>query len=161
MYTNEPKYVLTPAKLMKHLQPNTMCKRQVADLIAACSNQEGIEPFSEMQALRLRNVFGYSVFHERINDRARTAALLREHANVDGMVNVCVWQRDCDCCEYTWTTEIAATLQAWVKLQHEIADGAEGPFSCGIMTQQEAAEFEPETRDRVLEAFERGEYYNV
>lgn len=79
----------------------------------------------------------------------------------DAIMPVIVWSRDCDCCEGTSLSYIRASLAAYDRHCEYLADGAEGPWRISIATPDEAAEFQPECRDRVLEAFENGNSYNV
>lgn len=95
-----------------------------------------------------------------INERAEVARLLRDNS-INGKAHIEVWQRDCDMAEWTTKTTIDANVRAYTKLRNEIAEGAEGPFRLHILTPREAASWTRESRDRVLEAFENGSYYNV
>lgn len=104
---------------------------------------------------------GLKTVDERINFRARLTAKLLENADADGNVAVRVWSRDCDMAEATRLTTIKANREAYFALWERIADEAEGPFTLTILSQEEAAEFQPHFRDRVLEAFENGSNYLV
>ncbi len=98
--------------------------------------------------------------HDRINRRARLVAQIEAHA-VNGKVNVIAWSRDCDHSESTRCFKIAATPDAYWAAYGRMEDGAEGPFTLHIVSQDEADAFEPETRDFVLEAYENGNSYLV
>lgn len=77
------------------------------------------------------------------------------------MVLVYQWQRDCDMCERDSVVAIPAGRRYFAKVERDLYDGAEGPGGIYTITPEDAAEFSPSFRDRVLEAFEEGEYYNV
>ena len=104
---------------------------------------------------------GCSTIDERINARAYVQACLTDYADENGNVNVEVWSRDCDMAESTYLETIPATFEALDKLRMKLAENAEGPFATRILSQEEAAEFQPHFRDRVLEAFENGSNYLV
>lgn len=79
----------------------------------------------------------------------------------DPVMPVIVWSRDCDCCEGTSLSYIRASLPAYDAHCAYLANGAEGPWSISIASPDDAAEFQPYHRDRVLEAFEDGHPFNV
>lgn len=92
--------------------------------------------------------------------RGALADLIRQHAH-NGKVWLEVWQRDCDCVEWTERRQIAATVSAFIALNAQIGDDADGPFSVSILSQQDAAEWQSNQRDRITEAFENGSTYSV
>ena len=71
------------------------------------------------------------------------------------------WSRDCDCCERDQLIAVPASLRTLRKVEDDMADSAEGPWSVHVATLAEALDFEPEFRDRILEAFEDGHPYSV
>lgn len=91
---------------------------------------------------------GYSDMKAAVEQGLLT--LLQERA-VGGVVYLHVWERDCDCVETTRVREIEPTLEAYEAFTDSMNRNAEGPWHCTIMTAQEVAEFEPETRDRIVE----------
>lgn len=76
-------------------------------------------------------------------------------------MQVYIWQRDCDCAEWSQTVQIKNTYEAYIKLMDETYAGAEGPVSMHVMTPMEYLQFKPSSRDRIMEAFENGNSYNV
>lgn len=95
-----------------------------------------------------------------INRRAEDARALARFA-VDGEVAIRVWQRDCDCVEFTQLKRIPATMLDYWKLQSEMHEDAEGPISFRILSPEEAAEFKPASHDRATAAFENGHPWSV
>lgn len=70
------------------------------------------------------------------------------------------WSRDCDCVEgtYAYKSKNGAEYLRDIALLYRFA---EGPTRDWRITREEYENFKPVTRDRVLEAFERGESYYV
>lgn len=67
-----------------------------------------------------------------------------------------VWSRDCDMCESSYLSAIPATLGAYEAYCDDMARNAEGPWHAVVMDPRAIEGFEPETRDRALEAWENG-----
>lgn len=107
--------------------------------------------WAEMQGFRMGwRMAPRLALHKELKDKA-----------YDGKVALSIWSRDCDCVETTRLAYIPATPQAYDNyVARECAD-AEGPVSVRILTLEEAAEFEPMTRDRILEAFEEGHSWRI
>jgi hypothetical protein len=72
------------------------------------------------------------------------------------LVPVYIWGRDCDLCESDRIVWIEPDLETFTQLVADTYDSAEGDTAIRIMKPQEAAEFEPSFRDRVMEAYENG-----
>lgn len=122
------------------------------------------EPAYALYRLKLiREFSGGTVdeLDERINGRARVAEQFATQTAKDGTIAVYVWQRDCDCVEWDYVTWIAPTPEALRKLENDLHKGAEGPVHMSVMDLQEAAEYEPSRRDRILEAHENGHPWSV
>jgi len=79
----------------------------------------------------------------------------------DGFLRLIIWSRDCDCVESTYATTIPATLTHYTNFCTKEYEYAEGAMSINIVTEKEYQEFQPYQRDRILEAFENGNTYNV
>ena len=71
-----------------------------------------------------------------------------------GEIALIVWQRDCDCCEGTSRHILPANPKVINAYINCVLDSAEGPVRYWI--DKPSAYFEPEHRDRALEAFEDG-----
>ena len=71
------------------------------------------------------------------------------------------WGRDCDMCESDSITIIAATRRSVMNFINHVYEGAEGPTNVHSIPLEEAKEFKSSFRDRILEAREEGEHYNV
>jgi hypothetical protein len=76
-------------------------------------------------------------------------------------VTVEIWERDCDMVEATRLETIDANLLALNRLYERLSRDAEGPFTVGMLTPNEAANWQRTYRDRVLEAWENGRTYSV
>lgn len=87
--------------------------------------------------------------------------LLKQSVLPHGMTALEVWQRDCDCAEWTTMRDVKPTLEAFDDLVNEIYEIAEGPVSIRVISPREVDDWEPYDRDRVLEAFENGRNYSV
>lgn len=75
----------------------------------------------------------------------------------DGKVAVIESGRDCDCVEYSGRVHIIdATVEAFIWLDSQIGDWADGPYRLGIVKPSEAKTVEYTSRDLVLEAMEDG-----
>lgn len=70
------------------------------------------------------------------------------------------WERDCDCVEFSMAYEFASSEEAWEFIQNSY-EGAEGPVAFDVISQEDYVSFEYSERDRVLEAFEHGNTFNV
>lgn len=92
----------------------------------------------------------------REQKREKLAALMKSRRLPDGKVAVFIWQRDCDMCEWTTVRYIPCSPMAYEKLEDSTHDYAEGPVSMHIMRPEDAAEFKPECRDRIAEAWDNG-----
>lgn len=90
--------------------------------------------------------------------RQRWLAAIREY-NQHGVVALCHWSRDCDCCEATYREEIEAVPAVIDARMNEILDGAEGPTRFWL--QRVSDPFERSFRDRALEAFEDGHPHHI
>ena len=82
-------------------------------------------------------------------------ARLEKHA-VDGYVYVCVRQRDCDMAEWTERHKVEATHTAFGAFMERLYEDAEGSVWWSWMTPEEYDNFQRESRDLALEAFEDG-----
>lgn len=71
------------------------------------------------------------------------------------------WGRDCDCVESDGIYAIPASPKLFAEHQQQQAEGAEGPCYLEVITAERAEDFRPGYRDRILEAWEEGETYNV
>lgn len=101
-------------------------------------------------AIRTRSVG--SDFARRLGKRAATGR----------RVILCkAWSRDCDCVESSYMIVLPATRKAYEAKWDNMQRNAEGPFSLHVMCSHDALDFAPSFRDRVLEAFENGNHYNV
>lgn len=96
-----------------------------------------------------------------INRRDYLLAMMQGNTDENGLCPMREWSRDCDCAEATRLVWIEPTLLAYWQRYNEMQRDAEGPFSLSPVTLEDAAEFQTEFRDRVLEAFENGNYYSV
>lgn len=85
---------------------------------------------------------------------------LLECFDIYGKVYLHKWERDCDCVEFTSAYEFDTSEEAYDFIQSAY-EGAEGPISWDVISQEDYIEFSPEERDRVLEAFENGHSYRV
>lgn len=122
--------------------------------------------FSEPERDRLFNCQIDSRLHERINRRAELDVQIAECAQRDevgAFVYLEVWQRDCDCAEWSQLVKLRpATRQAFMAYCERVAENAEGSSRCVILTAREAQELRSEIdagracRDAALEAFEDG-----
>lgn len=114
------------------------------------------------EAYRLKVLHDYKDgLHETINKRAALFDMIQRNAR-NGMIGIVESGRDCDCVDYVHPRQsIPATLYAYLKLYNETAQWADGPFSFSILPPDEAQEVEPESHDRVLEAFENGHPHHV
>ena len=65
------------------------------------------------------------------------------------------WSRDCDMFEST-NASICYGRKAYIKMQEDACDWAEGPMSWNEISKEEYEEFQPDHRDRVMEAYENG-----
>lgn len=83
------------------------------------------------------------------------------HHEHKGKIAVVVWQRDCDMTEWTQLHRIPATVDAYQELEKDIYESAEGPVSFQLINEDDAKDFAPSSRDRILEAFENGSNYLV
>lgn len=90
------------------------------------------------------------VVHDRIVNNTR-----------NGKVAVRIWSRDCGHCESEYIKWIEPSLYAVEQERRDLEKDAEGPYSVTVLTLAEADEFEPTTRDRILEAWENGQAYRV
>jgi hypothetical protein len=124
------------------------------------------KPGYEQRLSTLYNMMKYSV--EQCNEYTYQHAWvpsftyeLQRNVMDDGKVYVNIWQRDCDCVEYTTLVGIRPTVAAWEALEMDIADGAEGPFNLSIVPPEDVDAWQPYERDRILEAFENGNNYYV
>lgn len=93
-------------------------------------------------------------------DDAALATLIASMARNDRLY-VYFWTRDCDCVETDGVSEIPATLSAYKEHSDSIYANAEGPTRIVIISHAEAQEFSPSRRDRITEAWENGQSYNV
>jgi len=96
--------------------------------------------------------------HRSINRRGDLADAIAKYA-INGVIWVRVWQRDCDCTEWTTKVKIPATLQGWRDLDESMGMNAEGLYHLAILERPE--EFQAHVRDRILEARENGSNYFV
>lgn len=80
---------------------------------------------------------------------------IQDAIKADGYAYFQIWSRDCDMCESTRTTKVRS-VKAYKKLIHDLAEGAEGPVSCNLISKEEWKDFQPTHRDRVMENFENG-----
>ena len=95
-------------------------------------------------------------------DKARRTGFYPYHPeNTRRIVLVYVWSRDCDMCESDSVRAIPATLRAFNALLDDELSNREGPVSVYPISYDEALKFSPTIRDRVLEAYENGQTYNV
>jgi hypothetical protein len=94
--------------------------------------------------------------------RRRRAAIEQLRARIaacaeGGQILVIESGRDCDGVEYSGHTRIIdATLAAFRKLDAEIGEWADGPYSLDVDRPSIRGSIEPESRDLVLEAMEDG-----
>jgi len=93
-----------------------------------------------------------------LNDirEAKTQAFMDKHAHPTKGQPVYVWSRDCECVEsdrVVWIHPEAGELD---ELTDQTEESAEGPYSISMITQEQAADFEPTYRDRIMEAYENG-----
>lgn len=114
------------------------------------------------EAYRLKALHDYKDgLHETINKRAALFEVIQRSAR-NGVIGIVESGRDCDCVDYVRPGRtIPATLYAYNKLYDETQRWADGPFYFSIMTPEEADAVEPESHDRVLEAFENGHPHHV
>ena len=101
----------------------------------------------------IRNFFkrGMDQRFDRLAVRASVKTML-DARNRDGRAYIQIWQRDCDLAEGTELREIPANVPAFVRLENETYDNAEGPVSIAILTPEEADGFVATFRDRAAEA---------
>lgn len=81
--------------------------------------------------------------------------LIEEH-RVGDKVYVHVFERDCDMVESTTVRQIEASFSAYDKLCEQLHENAEGPVSVSVISEKEAENFVPTTRDRIAEAWDNG-----
>jgi hypothetical protein len=72
-----------------------------------------------------------------------------------------VYRRDCDLCESTNYYRYPLFILGYLELKREAELWDEGPFCFGTISKKEYLESTPQTRDRILEAFENGRGTNV
>jgi hypothetical protein len=75
---------------------------------------------------------------------------------INDKLHLHVWERDCDMVEVTRRVIVDANITAYRKYVEELAEGAEGPYTVELMSEEESNRFEPSMRDRVMEAYENG-----
>lgn len=97
--------------------------------------------------------------HAAVQHRLQLHRQIAQFKTEDGQLAVVIWGRDCDMCESTYKTHIDANIKAYDVLLDRIASNAEGPWSVHMV--DDKAYFEPEFRDRALEAFEEGHSWLV
>lgn len=66
-----------------------------------------------------------------------------------------IWSRDCDMVESTCYVEINS-YEEYESMEYDLAENAEGPFFCNLISQEHYINAIPYTRDRVMEAYENG-----
>ena len=99
--------------------------------------------------------------HERINERAALGKRIAECAK-DGKVTVEESGRDCDCVQYSGKLHrIDAHIMAFLKLERDIHDWADGPFSLSVIAPAEEKRTRFRSRDLALEAYENGHPHHI
>jgi len=104
--------------------------------------------------------------HDNINKRVvwlnAITALSEPIASDNGPhVGIEVWQRDCDCAEWTSFDVIKADVKVMEKYVNDLYANAEGPLSFRWRRPRDRKSFRSQRRDRVMEAFENGNNYSV
>jgi hypothetical protein len=87
---------------------------------------------------------------ENLNSAMRLMKEIRKH-EVNGMVYIQVWGRDCDQCESTSMSSCKATRSAYEAFENDIWEHAEGPQRLTIVSAEDASEFKASFRDRAAE----------
>jgi len=102
--------------------------------------------------------------HDRINERVATLEAIdkfKRNTLKGWLIGIVVWQRDCDCAEWTSFDTLPANKKAMDKYVNDLYANAEGPVSFHWCDIRDKATFQPHSRDRVMEAFENGSNYAV
>jgi hypothetical protein len=95
---------------------------------------------------------------QNMYEREQIAEAIEKHQH-KGKVALIIWQRDCDCAEWTERSIVKADVFEILHRMDRVYANAEGPVSWHITSPKK--DFQPESHDRVLEAFENGSYYSV
>lgn len=103
---------------------------------------------------RLKRVVKQSLMFriDELRYRTQVAELLRTRVSSDGYVYIDVWSRDCDLAEGNKLRKILPLVPAFVRLQNEEFESAEGPTRITILHPAEIDDWEPTFRDRAAEA---------
>jgi hypothetical protein len=113
---------------------------------------------SMRKALREHNAwhdFRRNIPETYLEARAELAEQIASNA-VGDSVWVYEWGRDCDMCESSTVYKIPASVMAFLLREKSIYECAEGPTSFRVITPEQAADFQPEFRDRIAEAWDNG-----
>lgn len=105
---------------------------------------------------------GANTIHVRLSRRWELMARIDECRRDDGKMWVSESGMDCDCVSYSGHLhECEANLRAYEKLGYEINEWADGPFNIYPITEEQAAESRPRSRDLAMEAYEDGHPHSV
>ena len=128
----------------------------------ACAKDKKVNPNQERKAFNKK----WKNFYKAVESVSRGAEdYLQERADrqkdIDEVADgrklfVVVWSRDCDMCEGTSLSSIAATIMSYERFEAEQHENAEGPVSISFATREQAQEFSPTFRDRIGEAWDNG-----
>ena len=154
---------------MKHIKhPRKYLKERAAvqaDLIDRCqellqslyiaSQEHALPPYlGTAEQLELSILLGEL-------ETASNQAHMDAHAHPTKGQPVYIWSRDCDQVEGDRVTWIHPEAGEYDELVEREEENAEGPLRIRLITQEQAAEFEPTQRDRALEAYENGRGANA
>ena len=97
-------------------------------------------------------------FDDMLHARELMSVRLKDNTHKDGKVRLTVWSRDCDLCESTEMVIINPSVVEYENFINHLHDDAEGPVSVDFLTEEQAADFEPDFYDRGLAIFEERGY---
>ena len=102
-------------------------------------------------------------FEQRGDWLAKRALIAKDIHDLSfkGKVAVYEWSRDCDMCESDSMTRIPATLTHFRAFERSIYESAEGPVRIELMDNDDFIQFQPQFRDRAMEAYENGRGANA
>lgn len=101
-------------------------------------------------------------FHQRLNKRWNMMAQIDECRRADGKMWITESGMDCDCSRYSGHLhECDANIISFYKLWDYIGEWADGPFSLYPITEKQAGESRPTSRDLVMEAHEDGHPHSI
>lgn len=122
------------------------------------SHDDVLDVYDSTNIERKQTLYEHDMSDElkEAQDNIIIQAELNKYKTKDNKVYVVERSIDCDQYERTSLHEIEATPAAWKELQDMVYGDVEVSANLWIIDEEEAEEFKPESRDRILEAFENG-----